>query len=62
MTMPTRPEKKFLIFIDEFQHFATDSFATFLSEARKFGVGLVLLHQYIDQMSESTKAAVFGNV
>ncbi|MCS6982610.1 MAG: DUF87 domain-containing protein [Candidatus Absconditabacterales bacterium] len=62
MTIPLRSEKKFLVVIDEFQNFATDSFATFLSESRKFGVGLVLLHQYLDQMPEATRAAIFGNV
>ena len=52
----------FYLYVDEFQNFATDSFATILSEARKYKLNLVMANQYIDQMQESVKWAVFGNV
>ena len=48
--------------MDEFQNFATDSFATILSEARKYGLNLTVANQYISQMSETVRDAVFGNV
>jgi Type IV secretion-system coupling protein DNA-binding domain len=50
------------LYVDEFQNFATDSFATILSEARKYNLGLTIAHQYIEQMEESVREAVFGNV
>ncbi len=52
----------FFLYVDEFQNFATDSFATILSEARKYGLSLTVANQYIAQMSQSVKDAVFGNV
>ncbi len=52
----------FYLYVDEFQNFATDSFATILSEARKYKLNLVMANQYIDQMSEEVRWAVFGNV
>lgn len=52
----------FYLYVDEFQHFATDSFATILSEARKYGLNLTVANQYIAQMSQEVKDAVFGNV
>jgi hypothetical protein len=48
--------------VDEFQNFATDSFATILSEARKYGLNLTVANQYISQMSDTVRGAVFGNV
>jgi hypothetical protein len=54
--------RDFSLFVDEFQNFATDSFATILSEARKYRLGLVLANQYLAQMRESTMEAVFGNI
>lgn len=54
--------RPFHLFIDEFQNFTTDSFATILAEARKYGLTLTLGHQYIDQVPEAIQAAVFGNV
>ncbi|RJQ14753.1 hypothetical protein C4553_00305 [Candidatus Parcubacteria bacterium] len=57
-----RDRKDFYLFVDEFQNFATDSFATILSEARKYRLNLILAHQYINQMSEKVRDAVFGNV
>ncbi len=64
--MPENERKDFYLYVDEFQNFATDSFATILSEARKYRLCLVIAHQYIRQLiyKESTKMrdAVFGNV
>lgn len=52
----------FYLYVDEFQNFATDSFATILSEARKYRLDLIIGHQYIEQLEEQVQAAVFGNV
>jgi hypothetical protein len=52
----------FYLFVDEFQSFANESFADILSEARKYKLNLTIAHQYIEQMSEEVRAAVFGNV
>ena len=52
----------FSLYIDEFQNFSTDSFANILSEARKYRLSLILAHQYIAQMEEKVRDAVFGNV
>ena len=54
--------KDFYLYVDEFQNFATESFANILSEARKFRLSLILAHQYINQMEEEVRDAVFGNV
>jgi hypothetical protein len=60
--MPQDQRKPFYLYVDEFQNFATDSFATILSEARKYGLNLTVANQYISQMSEEVRSAVFGNV
>lgn len=52
----------FYLYVDEFQNFATDSFATILSEARKYGLNLTVANQYIAQMLPDVRDAVFGNV
>lgn len=52
----------FYLYVDEFQNFATDSFADILSEARKYRLSLIMAHQYIGQLSEEVRDAVFGNV
>ena len=52
----------FYLYVDEFQNFSTESFANILSEARKYRLNLILGHQYIEQLDEKVKAAVFGNV
>ncbi len=52
----------FYLFVDEFQSFANESFADILSEARKYKLNLTIAHQYIEQMEDEVKAAVFGNV
>jgi len=54
--------KDFYLYVDEFQNFTSDSFANILSEARKYRLNLILAHQYIEQLSETVKFAVFGNV
>lgn len=57
------PERRdFYLFIDEFQNFTTDAFASILAEARKYRLCLTLSHQYIDQLPETIRQAVFGNV
>jgi hypothetical protein len=60
--IPHDERKDFYLYVDEFQNFATDSFATILSEARKYKLNLTMANQYIDQMGDSVKSAVFGNV
>lgn len=60
--IPEKERRDFYLYIDEFQNFSTDSFANILSEARKYRLNLVLAHQYIEQLSEKVKPAVFGNV
>ncbi len=57
-----KERRDFYLYIDEFQNFSTDSFANILSEARKYRLNLILAHQYIEQLSEKVKPAVFGNV
>jgi hypothetical protein len=52
----------FYLYVDEFQSFANESFADILSEARKYKLNLTMAHQYIEQMSDEVRAAVFGNV
>ncbi len=60
--MPERDRQDFFAYVDEFQNFATESFATILSEARKYRLSLTLANQYLDQMDEPIRHAVFGNV
>ncbi len=52
----------FFLYIDEFQNFATDTFGEILSEARKYGLGLTVAHQYLSQMPDAISRAIFGNV
>lgn len=52
----------FYLYVDEFQSFANKSFADILSEARKYKLNLTIAHQYIEQMDEDVRNAVFGNV
>jgi len=56
------PYPPFYVYADEFQYFVTDSIATILSESRKYGLGLVLAHQYLSQLSTGLQSAVLGNV
>ena len=57
-----KDRRPFYLYVDEFQNFATDSFAVILSEARKYGLNLTVANQYVAQMTESVRDAVFGNV
>ena len=52
----------FYFYVDEFQNFANETFAEILSESRKYKLNLVIAHQYIEQMEEEVRDAVFGNV
>ncbi|MDP2705584.1 MAG: type IV secretion system DNA-binding domain-containing protein [bacterium] len=64
--IPEEERKDFYLYVDEFQNFATDSFASILSEARKYRLDLTISHQYIGQLesdvSSKVRDAVFGNV
>jgi len=60
--IPEEQRKDFFLYVDEFQNFATESFANILSEARKYRLSLILSHQYIAQMEDMVRDAVFGNV
>ena len=61
-SVPESKREDFHLVIDEFQNFTTDSFTSILSEARKYRLNLTIAHQYIDQMPEEVRAAVFGNI
>ncbi|MCF7906849.1 type IV secretion system DNA-binding domain-containing protein [Patescibacteria group bacterium] len=64
--LPEEDRKDFYLYVDEFQNFATDSFADILSEARKYHLNLILAHQYIGQLisrdNSQIRDAIFGNV
>ncbi|PJA84550.1 MAG: hypothetical protein CO144_01305 [Candidatus Nealsonbacteria bacterium CG_4_9_14_3_um_filter_35_11] len=60
--IPEQKREDFFLYVDEFQNFATESFVNVLSEARKYRLSLTLGHQYISQMEEEVRDAVFGNV
>lgn len=64
--IPEKERLDFYLYVDEFQSFATDSFCSILSEARKYRLGLIMAHQYIKQLEKrqdtSIRDAVFGNV
>lgn len=60
--VPEEERKDFYLYVDEFQNFATEAFANILSEARKYHLCLTLAHQYITQMDEKVRDAIFGNV
>ncbi len=60
--IPEEQRRDFFLFVDEFQNFATPDFATILSEARKYHLNLTVANQFIGQMEEEVKNAVFGNV
>jgi CxxC-x17-CxxC domain-containing protein len=60
--IPENKRKDCYLYIDEFQNFTTDSFANILSEARKYRLDLIMANQYIEQLGDVVKAAVFGNI
>lgn len=59
--IPEEERKDFYLYVDEFQNFATESFANILSEARKYRLDLILANQYITQIDEKVRDAIFGN-
>jgi hypothetical protein len=59
---PMEKRRDFFFYVDEFQNFATPDFAVILSEARKYRLGLTVANQFIGQVEEEVKNAVFGNV
>lgn len=60
--VPQENRKDFYLYIDEFQNFTTDSIAVILSEARKYRLDLIIAHQFIAQLTDKIRDAVFGNV
>jgi len=60
--MTEEQRRPFYVYVDEFQNFATPDFAQILSEARKFGLSLTVANQFVGQMDEEVKNAIFGNV
>lgn len=67
VNIPEEERKDYYLYIDEFQNFSTDSFASILSEARKYRLSLILAHQYIAQLTTTggstvVRDAIFGNV
>ncbi len=60
--MPKDQRRDFFLYVDEFQNFATPDFAQILSEARKYKLNLIVANQFIGQMEEEVKNAIFGNV
>jgi hypothetical protein len=59
---PVESRRDFYLFIDEFQNFSTEAFASILAESRKYRLCLILSHQYIDQLTLPVRQAVFGNI
>ena len=59
--IPEEERKDFYLYVDEFQNFATESFANILSEARKYHLNLILANQYVTQIDEKVRDAIFGN-
>lgn len=60
--IPEDQRKDFALYVDEFQNFSTDSFATILSEARKYHLNLIVANQFTTQLTDEIREAVFGNV
>jgi hypothetical protein len=60
--VPEEQRPDFFLYVDEFQNFATETFADILAEARKFHLNLIVANQFIGQIEEEVKNAIFGNV
>jgi hypothetical protein len=60
--IPLEQRKDFYLYVDEFQNYATEDFAVILSEARKYRLNLIVANQFVAQIEEDVKNAVFGNV
>jgi type IV secretory pathway TraG/TraD family ATPase VirD4 len=54
--------RNFFLYVDEFQNFATETFSEILSEARKYGLGMTVAHQFVNQIPPDISKALFGNV
>lgn len=61
-TIPEEQREDFCLYVDEFQNFSTDSFATIMSEARKYHLNLIVANQFTTQLTEEIRDAVFGNM
>jgi hypothetical protein len=61
VNMPEGQRRPHLVFVDEFQNFLSEDFETILSEARKYGLGLILAHQNMDQLDRQLRSAILGN-
>ncbi|MFH1749315.1 MAG: type IV secretion system DNA-binding domain-containing protein [bacterium] len=59
---PEKERKDFYLYVDEFQNFATEAFSGILSEARKYRLNIILANQYIAQIPEAVREAIFGNI
>lgn len=62
MNIPEDQRRPFYLYVDEFQNFATDTFASILSEARKYRLNLIVANQFVGQIQEDVKNAIFGNI
>ncbi len=60
--VPEEERRDFYLYVDEFQNFSTESFATIFAEARKYRLDLILAHQYIAQLNDSVRDSIFGNI
>lgn len=60
--VPEHERQDFCLYVDEFQNFSTDSFATIMSEARKYHLNLIVANQFTTQLSDEIRDAVFGNM
>lgn len=61
-SIPENQREDFALYVDEFQNFATDSFATILSEARKYRLNLILANQFMSQLTDNIREAILGNI
>lgn len=61
-SIPEEERKDTFMYVDEFQNFATSTFAQILSEARKYHLNLTVAHQYMQQLTQEVRATIFGNV
>lgn len=62
VNIPEDQRRPFYLYVDEFQNFATETFASILSEARKYGLNLIVANQFVGQIQEDVKNAIFGNI
>ncbi len=62
MNIPEDQRRPFYLYVDEFQNFATETFASILSEARKYRLNLIVANQFVGQIQEDVKNAIFGNI